>query len=186
MVGVHWWGSPNVRWGELLYGKSRLEVFGISVGTLFEGGNSEHVRDFLEGGGHVHVVLGDPRSHVDMARYDKDFQKSPGDRFKKVVSTLEQLDKLRTKLSSSHKSRLTIALTDLTFKYSAYRIDEDVLFVPYRMIPGKQTSRTPALAFDRNSTLVTFYLKDELEALKARAAPLNAQMMKEIRELASA
>jgi predicted phosphodiesterase len=184
-AGVHWWGEPVVLWNELLDHKRTLEVFGIAVRTLFEQPNSEHVKALLERGGSVHVVLADPRSRIAMARYDQDFERPPGDRFSKVVDVLKLLQQMRFTLAAAARSRLTVALTRYDFKYSAYRIDGDVLFVPLRMIPGKQTKDTPALAFERGSPFVTRYIGREMDELCESANRVTPQVMKDILQMAS-
>jgi len=178
VVGVHWWGHPQVRWDELLHDKSNLEVFGIAVRELFGQPNSEYVKALLNRGGSVHVVLADPRAKTSVARYDEDFDTPVGDRYQKVVEVLKLLKGLQTQIK--HPARLRVHLTRYTFKYSAYRIDGDVLFVPYRMIPGKQTTHTPALVFDRGSSVVKRFLGPELDELLKKSEPTTPKLLREI------
>ena len=177
-AGIHWWGEPEVRWNELLSGKKKVEVYGIAVRTLFSQPNSDHVKDLLNRGGEVHVVLADPRCKTSMARYDEDFGTPLGDRCKKVVDVLKLLKELRTQLRD--KTRLSVYLTRYTFKYSAYRIDGDVLFVPYRMIPGKKTRDTPAFVLDGDSRIVQRFLGSDLDALRESAELLTPKSLNRI------
>jgi hypothetical protein len=110
-------------------------VFGISVRTLFEQPNVDHVRNFLNRGGTARVVLADPRDRHSMAQYEKDFDSAQGDRSKKVINILANIDEVRSKLDTPEN--LQIRVSPHYFKYSAYGIDGDVLFVPYRLTPGK-------------------------------------------------
>lgn len=173
IAGIHWWGKPAVRWDELLYGTKSLDVFGISLGTLITE-NSDHVKAFLERGGEMRVVLADPRLRHRMARYDDDFETPLGDRSRKVLAALKTLHDFEASLQG--KAALKVYLTRYTFKYSAYRIDGHVLFVPYRMMPGRRTADTPALVFDRQSTLVTRHLGEDLDELIASSELLTAQL----------
>ncbi len=171
IVGTHWWGNPAIRWGELLYGKSTLDVFGIAVSELFKQPNSDYVKALLNRGGKVQVVLADPRFKTGMARYDEDFDSPLGERTRKVVEVLKLIDQLRSQLSDH--TRLLVGLTRHSFKYSAYRIDGDVIFVPYRMIPGKKTSDTPGFVFDARSSIVERFLKQDLDGLLSGATPYD-------------
>jgi hypothetical protein len=182
-AGIHWWGHPEVRWNELLYGKSTLEVFGIAVRTLFTQPNSDHVKDLLKRGGRVRVVLADPRSKTGMARYDEDFHTPLGDRFRKVVEVLKLLKQMRDEIDNP--SLLEVFLTQYTFKYSAYRIDGEMLFVPYRMLPGKNTRDTPALVFDADSSIVTRFLGPDLDTLRTNAEQLTSESLDEVLKMVS-
>lgn len=183
LAGVHWWGKPTIRWNELLYGKRALDVFGITMQELFAPPNSGHVKSLLQRGGIVRVLLPDPRSKTAMARYDEDFNTPLGDRLKKVINTLELLEQLRTSLSSSIRKRLEVRVTHYTFKYSAYRIDEDVLFVPYRMIPGRNPAGIPAFVFGASSTVVQQYIKEELDGLIGSSTPVTPGMLKSVKAM---
>ena len=168
--GVHWWGDPQINWSALLHGKSRLEVFGIAVRDFLEP-NITQLTAFMASGGKVHVVLADPRSKISMARYDEDFNKDLGDRTRKVLESLALLNGLGH--DTNAYDGLRVSLTPHHFKYSAYRIDGTVLFVPYRMTPGKQPAKTPALVFDRGSRVVERFLGPDLDRLRDGAAPLT-------------
>lgn len=176
--GAHWWGDPPVRWSELLKGKSSFEIFGIAVRDLFEQPNIEHVQAFLERGGTVHAVLADPRAKTAMARYDEDFEKPLGDRSRKVRDVLKLIETLWSRLVNPDK--LKVSLSRFTFKYSAYRLDDDVLFVPYRIAPGKKSTQTPALAFERKSTMVERFLDQDLDALRDGAESLTRDALRNI------
>jgi hypothetical protein len=138
------------------------------------------VKDLLDRGGSVQVVLADPRDKLAMARYDEDFGKPLGDRSKKVLDALRSLKSLRASLKNP--SRLTIALTRHSFKYSAYRLDGDVLFVPYRITAGKDSLHTAALVFDRQSPVVTSFIGKDLDALRDSASVLDETRLNEVLE----
>ncbi|MFY0527693.1 metallophosphoesterase family protein [Archangium gephyra] len=177
IAGAHFWGSPSIRWGELLHGKHSLEIFGIAARDLFEQPNSTEVKALLDRGGKVHVVLADPRNKTAMARYDEDFCAPLGHRTKKVVGALKQIMQLRSQLDEP--SRLSVGFSRYGFKYSAYRIDGDVLFVPYGMSPGKNTSNIPALLFDARSSVVKRFLEPDLNALRDGATPVTEEVYQE-------
>jgi predicted phosphodiesterase len=175
--GVHWW-KDHIAWDKLLFNKSELDVFGISVRTLFEQPNVDHVKSFLKRGGHVRVVLADPRDRHSMAQYENDFDSVQGDRSKKVIDILKKIDELRSELASP--SNLTIRISAHYFKYSAYRIDGDVLFVPYRLTPGKTTADMPGFLFERSGTVVQRFFHSDMDGLFDSATPFEGSVRDEI------
>lgn len=175
--GVHWWGD-HIAWNKLLFNKKKLDIFGISVRALFEQPNHDHIKDFLDNGGKVSVVLADPRDKHTMAQYEIDFASKAGDRTAKVIATLSLMLGIQKRLKSPEN--LTIAVTSHYFKYSAYRIDEDVLFVPYRLIPGKATEHTPGLLFEKSGSVVQRFFKGDLDGLLESATILNEEALTEI------
>ncbi len=183
--GVHWWGKPVIRWDELLHNRSKLEIFGIAVNDMFGGANREHVKDLLLRGGSLHVVLADPRSKTAMARYDEDFDRPLGDRSTKILNALKALKALRAELKGSPQedpvhARLAFSITRHHFKYSAYRIDGDVLFVPYRITPGTDATHTAALVFEKQSSVVNDFIGKDLDALRDTATPLTDELLASI------
>jgi predicted phosphodiesterase len=175
--GVHWW-KDHIGWDKLLFNKRTLDVYGISVRTLFEQPNVDHIKTFLNRGGNVRVVLADPRDRHSMAQYEKDFDSIQGDRSKKIIDILSAIDNLRTSLSEPEN--LSVRISPHYFKYSAYRIDGDVLFVPYRLTPGKTTSDMPGFLFERSGSVVTRFFATDMEGLYDSAIPFEGAVRSEI------
>src|SRR5689334_10605051 len=93
------------------------------------------------------------------------------------MGALKQIMQLRSQLDEP--SRLSLGFSRYCFKYSAYRIDGDVLFVPYGMFPGKKTSNIPALLFDARSSVVKRFLEPDLNALRDGATPVTGAVYNE-------
>ncbi len=178
-LGTHWWGSPSVRWNELLADRQRVDIFGIAMGELFESPNREHFEAFLERGGKMNIVVADPRNKTGMARYDEDFGQRLGRRTERVCDTLRALRAVRKRLGD-RANQLVVKLSKYSFKYSAYRLDDEYIFVPYRMMPGKKTANTPGLLLDGAGSLARRFLAEDLEALLEQGEPLTDDVLASI------
>lgn len=158
-------GWEEVSWPDVLRGARSLDVMAIAGATLFQADAGDRVRAILKAQGRVRVLLADPTDDEAMRRYDSDFDKSAGDRRHKVIEGLD----VATKLAQEFPKGMEVRVTSRTFRYSAYCVDGEWLFVPYAMIPGKRPGSTPTFAFRPSGFVVENFLRPDMEALMNEA-----------------
>lgn len=145
---IDYWKFDAVPWEQLFGEAEEVTIVAISLRSLLVE-RTALVRAFLaREGTTLKLVLADFRAGALMARFDAEFNETPGTRAQKLKEALGELIKV---LDGNVPDKVEILLSPSRVPYSLYRFDERILFVPYIAEPIRDASRIPALFFGEGS-----------------------------------
>ncbi|MCC8556757.1 hypothetical protein [Xanthomonas vesicatoria] len=151
------WKFDEVPWAKLFGNSKTITIVAISARPLLVD-RLAILRDFLSKDGvRLKLVLSDFREDELMGRFDAEFNEKPGTRSTKLKDALKELLKA---LNKTDLTKVDICLSKTRVPYSAYKFDDDVLFVPYIAEPTRDTRRITALLFGEGQVQRAFLAPD--------------------------
>lgn len=156
----------QISWGKYFEKATDVEVFALSAQFLLSH-QIDVLRRFLRRDGTKFIFFTyDPTDEQGLWLFDDHFGAPRGDRRTKIEGVLRELDKLRREPETRAEIQVRRARGPLLFRYTYYRFDDLVLYIPYRLAPLRSPANIPVFELRSGAFEEKFLLPDRQFLLK--------------------
>jgi predicted phosphodiesterase len=166
-IGLHdFFWFDEVPWSRYFKGANQVEIFALRAAFLFDS-QIETVRQFLRREGTtLTLIVHDPADEKAMEWFDQQFGEVRGTRKRKIEEVLNEVKKLRKEAETRGKIDVRFIRGPHKLKYTYYRFDDTILFVPYRVLVTRGPNAIPTFVFGKGSLAEKYLRPDSSFLLK--------------------
>jgi 3',5'-cyclic AMP phosphodiesterase CpdA len=169
LCGFLWF--DQVQWEPLFEQAKDVEVFALSARFLLDH-KIETLRGFLRRDGtRLTLFVYDPKVEDELALFDDHFKVPHGDRRTKIEGVLREIEALRAEPQTRGQIDVRLVRGPLLLKYTYYRFDDLLLYVPYRISSYRSPAGIPVFAV-RSGTLEDRFFAPDRKFLLDNFPPL--------------
>ena len=159
----HWF--DEVPWKEYFANAKEVEGFALSARFLLEA-QIDSLRAFLRRDGVKFVLLVyDPADEEGLQRFDNHFNEPLGQRLTKIQSVLRGVEALRREKETRATIEVRFVRGPLWFRYTYYKFDNIMLYVPYRLTRFRGPNHIPVFVFGPGDLCTKYLLPDRRDLL---------------------
>jgi hypothetical protein len=154
----------NIDWEYLFSSCNRVELF-FTSNTTWTKANITRIRDFLsKRDNHMTIVIREP-DLASLTALAARFGEDPRKRYDGIIETAKMFLDAFEELPTGPRGELKLLLHPRDATHSYYRFGDVVLFVPYKLRPGRAPGEIPVLYFTSSGMFYREYLEKDFSHL---------------------